>query len=205
MASSPFGPALRALMGSKRRSPLTQVRVGCRDVGRVADDQVEPAIGVIDRLPPVAGAKGHRRTERCGVGLCHRQGGWRDVAGGDRRVGPLQRQGHREDATARAKIQYPRRGCVRDPGKGELDQHLGIRPRNQHRRADYERTAIEFPGPSQVGDRFATHAAIDQGLKSRQAGFVNFVQPVSNQPFRGPAGSGGEQDAGLEPTEAAGQ
>jgi hypothetical protein len=48
-------------------------------------------------------------------------------------------------------------------GERELDQQLGLRARDQHRRGDEELAAVELARAGEIGHRLAGGAALDQG------------------------------------------
>jgi len=75
---------------------------------------------------------------------------------------PRQRNGDGDDAAAGAEVQHLGGIAVFEAIERALDQQLGIRARDQHRRRNPEQASEEFTLTEQVGHRLAGQAARGQ-------------------------------------------
>ncbi|MNH12925.1 hypothetical protein D3C79_724790 [compost metagenome] len=70
---------------------------------------------------------------------------------------------------------------LRQPGQRLLHQHLGVRSRDQGRRADLQRQRPEFPLTDEVGDGLASEAACEPALQGRLLGGIELALRPGHQ------------------------
>ena len=71
----------------------------------------------------------------------------------------------RDRAASRADVEDPRRREVGDGRERPLDDHLGLRPWDEHPRVDEQRETAEAPLAEDVGERLPLLAADEQRLE----------------------------------------
>ncbi len=171
----------REAVAARRQAPAParsadRLRSRCgsprRDVRRIARDQVEGAprhaAGSV-RIPVRLRELDVRRCRAAARCRARRRAPSADASvASTARPRSLVRNGQRDRAGARAEIEHAHVALRRQARERELDQRLGLRPRDQHRRRHGERQPPEFADAGQVGDRLAVAAALRERAKRRR-------------------------------------
>jgi hypothetical protein len=179
-----------------------QVRVPERDVGRVRYDDIE-ALAANGRKP-IAVRKLDLEAElrRITLGVFERRGADFDRDHARARPVALDRKRHR--ARPGAEIEHARSCGGRNSLEREINEQFSLRARDQHRRSDRQRQAIELAPPDDVGDRFAGAPARDHLGEARLDFGRKLALALRDHARFGKAARFGKQQAGLARLDAGG-
>ena len=113
---------------------LGRHRRGVRDVGRIADDEIDAAREVRKEFGGAHVGGVEHNAAAMGVDVAARPGQRLRIEfdGVHLGVGPQRGEGERERSRARAEVHHQRRPDARERRDAPLQQQLGLRPRGEH-------------------------------------------------------------------------
>ena len=128
-----------------------------------------------------------------------RQCAFADVDGRNLAEAALTRDGDRDRATARAKIEHLPFGFTRDLAQREVDQQFRLGARHEGRGTDQQLMGPELPGTRDVGHGFTAKAPLEYGDKALGGQLVEFVFGVCEQVAAGHVDCPAQKDLGVQP------
>jgi hypothetical protein len=145
--------------------------VAAANVGRVRDDEVEPAL----QCGTVVAREEHRAVGEAvlfGIAPGNAQRIRREIGSDAMRAGEFRQQREQDRARADAKIGDAQRARARpttmiNERERQLDHGLGLRPRHQHGGRDDQRQPPEFLFADDAGDRLSAEASRRELLDPR--------------------------------------
>ena len=158
-----------------------QVRVVCRDVGRIARDQIE-SLAMQGREPVAVSKRDVPDAVAPGILLRHGERRGTGIGRDDRRHRPFTRQCQRDRTAAGAKIGDADGAFRRQSLQGRFHQSFGVRPRDQGVGGDAQAQAPEAPFADQMRHRHAAHTRFDQGIETFDVRRINGIVRMREQP-----------------------